>query len=314
MLSVLSITGSIFVLIGLGYVLARWQVFTEAEFSTLGRFVVRIALPALILRALITRPLGDVFDLGYLLAVLIGALATFWLQYAWARAMDRAMPIAATFRAMGAANGNSGFVGYPVLLLVLPQVAGTALALNMIVENLVMIPLALALAERARGREAGQGALTRMILGRLLRNPIILALILGVVISALRLPIPAVITMPIDLLAKASSALSLVAIGGMVAAIPLRQMDGAVFSVTLSKLILNPVLVWAALWGLQACGLTISTPMFAAAILMACVPTMSVYPVLAQQFGEEKTASQVMLLVTALSFPTMSIAVALMYP
>ncbi|THD73948.1 AEC family transporter [Thalassobius vesicularis] len=312
MFTVLSITGSIFALIGVGFALARGQIFSAADFATLGRFVVRIALPALILRALLSRPLGEVFDTGYLLAVLFGSLAAFAFQYGWARYIDKESAIASTFRSMGAANGNSGFVGYPVLLLVIPQVAGPALALNMIVENLVMIPLALALAENARGKAAGQTGLVTVIGGRLVRNPIIFALILGAILSALRVPIPSVVSRPIDMLANASSALSLVAIGGMVAAIPLRRIGGAVLSVTLGKLVMHPVLVMLGMVAVRAAGFDVSETMFAAGVLLASVPTMSVYPVLAQQFGEERTASQVMLVVTALSFLTMSGVLALL--
>lgn len=312
MFTVLSITGSIFALIGVGFALARSGIFSEADFATLGRFVVRIALPALILRALLSRPLGEVFDTGYLLAVLFGSLAAFAFQYGWARYIDKESAIASTFRSMGAANGNSGFVGYPVLLLVIPQVAGPALALNMIVENLVMIPLALALAENARGKAAGQTGLVTVIGGRLVRNPIIFALIVGAVLSALRVPIPPVVSRPIDMLANASSALSLVAIGGMVAAIPLRRIGGAVLSVTLGKLVVHPVLVTLGMVAVRAAGFDVSETMFAAGVLLASVPTMSVYPVLAQQFGEERTASQVMLVVTALSFLTMSGVLALL--
>ena len=312
MLSVLPITGSIFVLIGLGFALGRFAVFSEADFALLGRFVVRIALPALILRALMSRPLGEVFDPGYLLAVLFGSLAVFALQYIWARALHKDSAMAGTFRAMGSANANSGFVGYPVLLLVVPQVAGPALALNMIVENLVMIPLGLAMAERARGRAAGQAGLTRMIVKRLAGNPIILALIVGASVSALRVPVPQVISLPINLLANASSALSLVAIGGMVAAIPLRNIDRAVMSVTLSKLILHPALVLLGVLIARLCGMPVSDPMVVGAVLMAAAPTMSVYPVLAQQYGEERVASQVMLMVTGLSFVTLSGAIWIM--
>jgi predicted permease len=54
--------------------------------------------------------------------------------------------------AMGMSCGNSGYIGYPLALLVLGPIAGVALALNMLVENLLMIPLTLALAEISFGK------------------------------------------------------------------------------------------------------------------------------------------------------------------
>jgi len=42
---------------------------------------------------------------------------------------------------------ESGFIGYPLASLVVVPTAGVALALNMLVDNALMIPLALALTE-----------------------------------------------------------------------------------------------------------------------------------------------------------------------
>lgn len=42
--------------------------------------------------------------------------------------------------ALGVSVSNSGFVGYPIALTVLGEQAAVALALGMLVENLLMIP------------------------------------------------------------------------------------------------------------------------------------------------------------------------------
>jgi Na+/proline symporter len=54
--------------------------------------------------------------------------------------------------AMGMSCPNSGFMGYPIILLSFGPVAGVALALNMVVENFLLLPLLLAIAE-AQGRK-----------------------------------------------------------------------------------------------------------------------------------------------------------------
>ena len=117
--------------------------FTSQEVQTLGKFVVNFALPALILRAVSTQPIGEFANVGYFGAVLIGSLVVFWSGYYWSRRAAGESASASAFSAMGMSCANSGFVGFPVLLIALPDVASKALALNMIIENLVMIPTVL---------------------------------------------------------------------------------------------------------------------------------------------------------------------------
>ncbi|MBF9033767.1 AEC family transporter [Rhodobacterales bacterium HKCCE2091] len=312
MFDILSITGVIFVLVAVGYGAVRFGLFSNSEAAVLGKFVVTLALPALIFRAVTSRPLTEIAEPGYLLAVLTGSLAVFAIGYVGSRRIGGAAPVTATFRAMGISCANSGFIGYPVLLIALPDVAAVALALNMIVENLVMIPLTLALAESAR---AGQGRVALRIASRLIRNPVVIALLAGLVVSLSGLRLPAVIVRSVDLMAMASAALSLVAIGGTLAALPLRSFGASAVPVVLGKLVLHPLAVWVAMMAVPLLGLGVSDPRLAsAAVIMAATPAMAIYPILAQHYGAGRQAALSLLLMTVLSFATLSAVIALVLP
>ena len=312
MVGLLSITGTVFVVMAAGYLSVRLGLFTAAEMRTLGKFVVNFALPALILRAVSSQPIGAFANTGYLAAVLIGSLAVFWSGYAWSRRVAGESPSASTFGAMGMSCPNSGFIGFPVLLIALPDVASRALALNMIVENLVMIPLALVMAEYARGGDVAAGRLAARIAARLARNPIVIALVLGLGISASGLALPSIVARPIEMFASASAALSLAVIGGTLAGVPLREVRAPVLRITAGKLLLHPLAVGASLFALSLVGLGVQdAQLAAAAVILASTPVMSIYPILAQAYGEERTASLAMLTMTAASFLTMSVVLAL---
>lgn len=312
MFDILSITGVIFVLIGTGFVSVRLGVFSSADMGALGKFVVNLALPALILRAVSTRPLGEIANFGYLGAVLAGSLAVFSLGYLWSRRAAGETALASTFGAMGVSCANSGFVGYPVLLMALPDVASTALALNMIVENLVMIPLVLVMAEYSRGGETTGGRLARQIALRLVRNPIVVALMLGLAISASGFTLPVLVERPIDIFASASAAVSLAVIGGTLAALPLSALSASVLFVVVGKLLLHPMAVALGLVVMSTLGLGVENErLAAAAVVMAATPVMTIYPILAQRYGEERSASLAMLVMTTLSFITISAVLAL---
>ena len=312
MLDILSITGVIFVLIATGFFSVRLGVFTSADIGALGKFVVNLALPALILRAVSSRPIGEIVDIGYLGAFLIGSLSVFLLGYLWSRRIARQTPAASTFGAMGMSCANSGFIGYPVLLMALPDVASVALALNMIIENLIMLPLVLVLAEYARGADVTGARLARQIALRVARSPIMIALVLGLAISVSGLSLPMIIERPVDVFASASAAVSLAVIGGTLAAQPLRSIPAAVFAIVAGKLILHPLAVALGLGLMAAIGYEVANDrLSAAAIVMASTPVMAIYPILAQRYGEERDASLAMLVMTALSFLTVSAVMAL---
>ncbi|RDW11907.1 AEC family transporter [Paracoccus thiocyanatus] len=313
MLGILSVTGVAFVLIVLGYVAVRLSVLSELDMSALGRFVISFALPALIFRAMAERDLGEIFDIGYLAAYLAGSLWVFAAGYWWSRQMSRLTPIESTFQGMGMCCANSGFIGYPILLMALPKVASTALTLALIVENLFLIPLMLVMAERAeRATERGR-KIARQIAAKLLRNPIIGAIMVGLFVSLFQLEVPPVIAKSVDLLALSSTAIALVVIGGTLPKLSLQAPHPRVVPVVVGKLILHPLAVGLGLVVTTVAGFSVVDPQLAdAAIIIAAMPTMGIYPILAQRYGQQQGAALAMLVMTVLSFFSISLVLHLL--
>ena len=305
MFDVLTITSPIYIIVGLGFVFTRAGLFAKPDMRLFGKFVINLALPALVFRALSQRQLGEVLNPGYLVAYTVGALAVVGLGYTWARRVAGHSATASTFLAMGMSSSNSGFVGYPIMLLTLAPMAGVVLALNMLVENLVVIPLLLWLAERAKGTGDPWRALTQSLV-RLATNPLFLALAAGLVISATGWQLPAPVTRSIDLLASASGALSLFVIGGTLVGLPLAGMGQRVMPVVLGKLLVHPLLVWGAVSALPWLGLDLSPELRMAAVLSAAMPVMGIYPTLAQAHGQEDTSAAALMATTMASFFTLS--------
>ncbi|MCB1352717.1 MAG: AEC family transporter [Rhodobacteraceae bacterium] len=308
MLGVFSTTGVVFMLIGLGYAAVFKGMFTPADLRILGRYIVNLALPALVFRAVTGPDLGEILEFGYLFPYAVGSLLAFGAAYALGRVVLQLPSLTATFQAMGSSCSNSGFIGYPIMLMVLPPVAPAVVALSMTVENLVMIPIVLILAERARGEGVRGWALAARIFGRLLLgNPIVLALIVGLVVALSGLELPALVSRPIGLIADSSAAVSLIVIGGTLVGLPLGAVDRGVISVVAGKLIGFPLAVAFAFLVFGAVGLGPGNPDLArAAILNAAMPAAGIYPILAQRYGEEARAALAMLVMTVLSFFTMS--------
>ena len=298
MTAILAVTGPIFALIALGWGVTRAGLLDPGAIRALGRYVVNLALPALIFRAVTAREPGELIDLPYLAAYLAGSLAVFALAFGLAR---RGGGAAAAFRAMGSTCSNTGFIGYPILLIAMPAVADAALALNMIVENLVMIPLILILAERGRA----EGPALGRILRRLATNPIILGLVAGLAVALSPLSVPPVLAQAVNLLALSSAAVSLVVIGGNLVGLPRAAVSGGIATVVASKLLLHPMAVAGAFALFGALGFDLDDDLVAAGVLLAAMPAMGVYPIIAAQYGEGPPAAVAKLAMTALSVFTL---------
>ena len=306
MLDILAVTSPIYLIIALGFGLTRGGLFAKPDMRVFGKFVINLALPALVFKALSQRQFGEIFNGGYLLAYLVGSLTVLGLGYFWSSRVRGLSPTTSTFCAMGMACSNSGFVGYPILLLTLAPVAGVVLALNMLVENLVVIPLLLVLAERGRGSSNPWHALAQSLI-KLAQNPLFIALPAGMAVSLSGLKLPAPVAQTISMFSAASGALSLFVIGGALVGLPLAGMGQRVWPIVLGKLLLHPLLVGLCILSLPMLGVApLSPDLRSAAVLMAAMPMMGIYATLAQAYGQEDFAAAATLLATVASFFTIS--------
>lgn len=312
MLAILAIIAPIFLLIGLGYLAVRSGAFPADRLPALGLLVARFALPALILNSLSSRAPGEMLNGHYLAAYAAGSLAMLLLGTGWAMlARQQSLPRAALY-GLGMSCSNSAFVGYPIVHQLLGPVATLALALTMVVENLLLLPLGIALSQAdGNGRDSFWRAFGRSLLG-LRSNPIILAIVAGVLLALLDLQLPAVLAKPVAMLGAASAPVALFLIGGSLVALPLRSMLRDVCMVAGSKLLLHPLLVAAALLLFAP----VEPRLAMAGVLLAAMPMLSIFPIFGQRHDMQGFCAATLLLATMSSFITISLAIWLLqrYP
>jgi predicted permease len=307
-LAVLTITAPIFILIALGFGAARVGLLNREQTRGMGGFVINFALPALVIKALVERPIGEVLNLPYLLAYALGSLAVFGAGFGVSRWLRQDSLAASALTAMGMSVSNSGFIGYPIVAMLLGPPAAVALALGMLVENLLMIPLALALAEAGEQRAGASVAVLGETLKRLLKNPIIIAIGLGLMLSLLEIRLPALPFKVIEMLASASAPVALFVIGGTLYGLKTRGLWLDVGLTGVGKLILHPLAVFLAFTLVPA----VEPALRVAGVLFASAPMMSIYPILGQRFGLEGRCAAALVVSTCLAFFTISTLVALL--
>ncbi|RBI85457.1 transporter [Rhodosalinus halophilus] len=308
MLEILAITFPIFALVALGYGSVRFGAFQPSDMRALGLFVMNVALPALLFNAVAERSLTETLSPAYLSVFLAGGLATIVVTWLWHTARGTG-PARKAIAVMGSTCPNSGYVGYPLMLLLLPEQAGLILAMNLVVENFVLIPLTLLLLEGSRPRD-GAGLWSRLsaLFWGVIRRPMVLGLIAGVAVSLAGLSLPSGFTRLLDLLAQSTGAIALFVIGGSLVGLPIKGNRSLAAEIVAGKLLVHPALTALALVFLPlATGLPLINPdLQMAVILSAAMPMFGIYALLAQDYGHEGIASLALLGATAGAFFTLT--------
>ena len=307
MIAVLGITLPLFAAVLLGYFCVRGGLFKPTDMRLFGSFVLNVALPALLFLAVATRDARDVFNITYMAVFATGALLTIAASFIILTLL-KTTPSRRAVAVMGTSCANSGFVGYPLMLLAFPDSAGQILALNMLVENFLIIPLCLVLFELSKERNGtGIIRLIGQIALNVLRRPMVIALLLGLAVSLLRVPLPEPILRTTSLFAASASALALFTIGGALVGLPFKGHRALAALTAAGKLLLHPALAALALAAAMALGLPpLSRELAAAVILSAAIPMFSIYALFAAELGHEGMASIAQVLATGASFLTLS--------
>lgn len=303
-LTVFAITSPAFVLIGLGYLCVKAGWLQKNGVQALGWFITRIGLPAAIFQALSSRSFQDILHFDFLLVYASGSLIAFFTVLGLAIIVRKKTLTEAAFFGLGSSLSNTILIGYPIIIGLFGPAALVPFALALIVENLLILPLSLALAET--GAQQGSRFLIALThsLKLLLKNPIVIAIMGGIISSALSIDIPTVADRVIGSLAATVSGLAQFTIGGILAGAAIKMISKDMSLVATGKLLIHPAAVLLMVMIFQTLD-----PMFTTvAIILSCLPMFSIYAVLAMDYDLGEFCSSVLLPTTILSFITINLA------
>lgn len=212
MLAVFNVAFPVFSLIFIGFFCRRREILGPNASTELNRFVIHLALPALLFDAMARLPIDHAFDIGYIVAFLVGMGCVFIVALV-VRLQQKAAFIDATIDALGAAYPNAGYMGVPLCLLMFGDASMPPVVIGMLLTACLLFAIAIVMIEMARQADGHLGR-TLLKVGRaLLRNPIMLAPLLGLVVSASGLSVPSGISELAHFLGAAASPCALVSIG-----------------------------------------------------------------------------------------------------
>jgi malonate transporter len=313
MLKILAITAPLFMIIGAGFAAVRLELFSKSEIRVLGRLVINLALPALLFKALSQRSFAEIVNIDYLLAYALGSLVAMGTGVCVAYFGQKKSLQTSALYGLGMSCSNSGFIGYPIAQQLVGPSAAVALALNMMVENMLMLPLAMVLAESGKSKGAALRSTLLQAFSTLLRSPIILSIVAGFIFAILEIRPAESVTRAIDMFAMTSAPIALFVIGGTLVGLEIEGMIGDVLRIVVGKLLIHPLAVFTAVMLLPF----IAPQLKMAAVIFACVPMLSIYPILGQRYHLEGVCAAALMGATVTSFFSITvwlIAVSRVFP
>lgn len=296
MLSLLGITLPIFALILAGWGARRIGAMGPQASGEINRYVVNLALPALLFDIVANAEPATIWQPGFMAAFTLGGAAVFLA--ALAVSMGRGRPLAdSSLDGLNAAYANTGFIGFPLLLAVLGPSSLAPTLIASILTVCVLFAFALVLLEIGLQAETHPLHMARKVALSLARNPLLVAPTVGAVFLLSGLGVPAPVNAFLKLLGGSASPCALVGLGLFLAEKREEQVHWlAIGALTLTKLVLHPALTWvlaARVFGL-APGLT------HAAVLLAALPTGTGPFMVAEYYRREAALTSATILVTTI--------------
>jgi malonate transporter len=292
-----------FALIFCGYGAGRFKLLSEASIAGVNAFVFYFALPAFIFNLLATSPLADVVNGSFVAAYLGTGLVVFAVAAVLGRFLFKVRRSEAALQGAAAVLGNTGYMGIPLVAAAFGDRAAIPLVLGLTLEATVLIPLTIVLVEAQKGLDSGWSRLLGSVAGAMVRNPIIIAIFTGVLVSAASLVLPTPIENFTDLLGRAAGPCALFALGATLTSFPISAGIGEVSYMTFFKLLVHPAAIWFATTRLFDVD-----PLWASvAILGASLPVAANVFIVARQYDTyvDRTSSAI-LVSTAISVVTVS--------
>jgi predicted permease len=304
LLPVLSVVVPVFALILAGFIAGKTGKLGPNASTEINRFVVWLALPAQLFNFTANSDWQTLWQPGFIIAFSAGCFAVYitLLLYRWYHARDWA---AASFTGLSGSYSNTGYMGIPLCLLALGDSGLAPAVIATLVVVCGLFALAIVFIEFGKQSHKPWYEIIGIVLGSLIKNPLLVSPVAGVAWSASGLQMIEPAQQFLSFLAAAASPCALVSIGLFL----MQKSDGkvsGVWSLTFIKLIVQPGVAWL------VAGPILGLPLFwvQAAVLMSALPTGTGPFMLAQYYQADGAAiSRVVLQTTLGSVVTLSMVI-----
>ncbi|MGO1161674.1 AEC family transporter [Brucella pseudogrignonensis] len=304
MLSTLIVVLPVFALIFSGWLAFRLKILGPHAIAELNRFVVYLALPALLFDIMANTHGSDLWQPGFISVFMLSSAIAFVLPFLVRLRGKLSLPDNA-LDGLNAAYPNTGYMGIPLSMIAFGSGVLAATTISIIITVCVTFAFAIVLIEIGLQTEKKPLRLIWKVARSLMRNPLLVAPFLGALMPVTGLTIPAPAETFLKMLGGAASPCALVALGLFLAQprkIERDSVNAIAFLVSV-KLIIMPLATWL----LAVYVFNLPTNLAQSATLLAALPAGTGPFMLAEHYRREAAiTSNVILYSTVLSVLTLS--------
>jgi malonate transporter and related proteins len=288
-MSVLLRLASLLALLVAGAGLRMGGVLDDGRADWLNDAAYYVALPALIFVSTYSRSVGEILSPALVVGVFVVFFGTAVVAFVVHRRHDAsARRSVATVQSY---HSNLGYLGVPLVAATFDDHVTAIASAILGMVSLVQIPLTVFVLSTINGADTT----IRDELRRILTTPVLLALVAGLGVGSLGIPVPGAVAGGLDLVGQFALPLALLCVGSSLE-IDLPAVDyGAVAGVVGLKILLMPALAWAVFSTLHA-----DTATFTAGVVMFATPTAVSTFVFANELGGDEAFASLNVFLTTL--------------
>lgn len=294
--------GVIASVVAIGYMLGRLPLLGPSAREVLNRLAFYVASPALLFTILARTDLSILFSARVLVSVLSVVVAA--LCFLVVGLIRRWGVGRTTVGVLGSSYVNAGNLGIPISAYVLGD--ASLVAPILLFQLLVLAPVSLTVLDLNNGRVRGFWPVLRRSLGTPVRNPVVIASLAGVAVSASGLTIPGPLMEPFDLVGGMAVPAMLLAFGISLPGSPMPGRGGPEQGPVLLAVTLKSVGQPLAAWALAALAFGLEGAALFSVVVLAALPTaQNVFNYATHYRTGEVLTREVVLLSTFLTIPAL---------
>ncbi|MGK0269968.1 MAG: malonate transporter [Cocleimonas sp.] len=235
----LTVTAPIFIVLLVGIYLKRINFINDSFIDISSKLVFNISLPLLLFFSIQKTPLEEITNFSLIIYGAVATTVAFILLELWAKRLeppeDRGVFVQGSFRA------NMGFIGLAYCLNAYGEEGLIAASLYLGLITALYNVLSVITLNRSSGEDQG---ILKIIKG-IAKNPLIIAIAAGLIVSALHIPMPEFAAKTGQYFANLALPLALLCTGGALNFQELKTNPNKTFYASISKLVIVPLAITA---------------------------------------------------------------------
>lgn len=290
----------IFLIILLGYILKKINFLTEEFAAMANKYVFVVALPAMLFEDIASSDISEHMNLKFFLFCFVTTITMFLLVWLIARLFLKDKTKVGAF-AQASARSSAAVLGVAFVENISGNIGSTPLMIVAAVPFFNILSVIILVCNANSDENVKKGKIKNSFIN-IAKNPIIIGILLGLIVSLIRLPIPAIASKSINYIARTATPMALIAVG---AGFDIKEaftcLKPALAS-TFIKLIGLPLIYLPIAYQMGFAG----SEMVAILVMLASPTTVSCYVMAKNMDNDGVLTSNVIVLTTLLSSITLT--------